>query len=230
MSKKLGLILSVLTVLIVFSYIYLAFGDFFFQEGITGFQIMGSRLVIISRNESICDMTLESGWNLVSFPCIFHDTDVDLFLTGLNNSYQSIRYYTPVDVSDPWKSYNPHLPNWTIQEIKEVSRKEGYWIYVDEITEVYINNSLASPTLTYLSPGWNLIGYPSKVEKGINETFDTLIPNFDYVYLYNASDPLDKWREYTWNSSLPSEQDLNYTVYYYGYWIYMINPDTFVIS
>ena len=51
-----------------------------------------------------------------------------------------------------------------------------------------------------------------------------------YFYLYNASDPTDKYKQYTWNGSLPSPQDLNSTVPYYGYWVYMYSPNTWVIT
>jgi len=229
MSKRLAFTLSVLTIFIMASFIYFNF-DELKKSGITGYQVMSTRLVIISENATTCDTTFEAGWNLISFPCVSGDTNIELFLASLNNSYQSIRYYTPLDIDDPWKSYNPSLPSWAIQDLSLISRRDGYWMYFENQTYVYINNSLATPTLTSLTPGWNLIGYPSRTIRTVNETFYQLIPNYDYVHMYNASDQVDKWKEYTWNTSLPSAQDLNYTLYYYGYWIYVISPDTLLLN
>ena len=79
-----------------------------------------------------------------------------------------------------------------------------------------------------IKTGWNLIGYPSFTMKKVNDTFNDIIPNFDYVYLYNASEP--DWKMWTWNNSLSSDQDLNYTVPNYGYWVYITADDTLVIT
>ncbi len=230
MKDKLSITLSVFTVLIILFYIAFTFGNTLIRAGITGYQVMSTRLVIISREEIACNMTLEPGWNLVSFPCISDDIDKDILLNPLNRSYDSIKTYFPTDLNDPWKSYNPNLPNWTIQDLSLLTRRDGYWIYVPNETELYLNNSLATPTLIDVYPGWNLLGYPSRTPRHLNETFDQLIPNFDYIYMYNATDMTDPWKEYTWNSSLPSNQDLNYTSMYYGYWVYMLNTDTLVIN
>jgi hypothetical protein len=231
MTKRQAIALSILTVLIMFSYVYLNFNEITGKPSITGYGLISTRLVIISENETFCNMTFEQGWNLVSFPCISDDVSIDIFLADLNNRYQSIRYYTPADASDPWKTYNPNLPSWVVHDLTDLSRKEGYWIYLDTVTDFYINNTLATPSLMNLIPGWNLVGYPSRTVRKINDTFGQIIPNFHYVYLYNASDTGDQWKQWTWNTTLyPSNQDLNYTVSYYGYWIYMSNPDTLIIS
>jgi hypothetical protein len=228
--KKLDAILSLGVVLIIFTYAAISFGIPFLDSGITGHQVASTRLVIITREQTYCNMTLEPGWNLISFPCISDDLGINEFFLGYNETFDTLRYYTPSDALDPWKSYNPNLPSWAVQDLSSLSREGGYWIYLENTTNYYINRTLTIPSIIPLQEGWNLIGYPSRTEKPINDTFDQIIPDFDYVYLYNASDQIDKWKEYTWNSTLAGVQDLNHSVMYYGYWVYMLESDDLVIS
>jgi hypothetical protein len=228
--KKLDALLSMGVVLIIFIYASISFGIPFLDSGITGHQVMSTRLVIIAKEESFCNITLQPGWNLVSFPCLSENLGLNDFFGVYNKSYDNLRTYVASDAQDPWKSYNPTLPPWTVQDLTSVSREGGYWIYLENKTNYYINSTLIIPSIISLQPGWNLIGYPSKTERPINDTFDQMIPNYDYVYLYNASDDLDKWKEHTWNNSLVSNQDLNYSVLYYGYWVYMLEPDELIVN
>ncbi|MEM3373995.1 MAG: hypothetical protein QXE31_02120 [Candidatus Woesearchaeota archaeon] len=208
---------------------YIIFYFNYGYKGITGFQILGTRLIILTKVGNFCNLTLEKGWNLISFNCLGDDMSLNLFF-GENKSFETLIAYDPNDLNDPWKSYNPNLPNWTVQDLRFISRREGYWLYVENKTQLEINGSLATPTLIRLVPGWNLIGFPSLNNKAFNETFERLIPNFDYVYMYNASEGLEKWKEYTWNTSLPSKNNFNYTYVNYGYWIFMINSQEFIIN
>ena len=226
--KKLSITLSALTILIMFSYVFLNFSDIITNPSVTGKPIVNTTLYVYTFNESICNQRFEDGWNLVSFPCLANDLPTDLVFQDLNVSF-NLRTYIASDSVDPWKGYNPSLPSWVINDLSDVSRESGYWVYVTNTTLFVFNNSLRTPTSIALVPGWNLVGYPSRSDQDMDSTFNQLIPNFDYVYLYNASDT-DKWKEYTWNSSLPSNQDLNYTVRYYGYWIFMLNADTLLIA
>lgn len=201
-----------------------------YPKGITGFQIVGTRLIITSTVQSFCNLSLSQGWNLISFSCLGDDTNIKLFFnnaTFINDSFKAIFSYDVNDVNDPWKSYNPYLPNWTIQDLSYISRRRGYWIYFENQSNLIINGSLKTPTLIYLKKGWNLLGYPSLTNKPINETYDRLKPDYDYIYMYNSSN--NEWKQYTWNTSKPSLQNLNYTIINFGYWIYILNDSSIII-
>src|SRR4030042_4045304 len=161
MNKKLILLLSGFVIFIIITYGILTFGGLL-KGGITGYQILSTRLVILVENPNECNITMESGWNLVSFPCITTDTGLTLFLLNISNNYDSIKFYDPNSPVDPWKSYSPNLPSWVIQDLSTISRRNGYWIYIENKTKFYLNNSLVTPTLFTLIPGWNLISYPSQ--------------------------------------------------------------------
>ncbi|MBN2367454.1 hypothetical protein JXC34_00420 [Candidatus Woesearchaeota archaeon] len=250
MNKKISFSLSALVIIMLASFVFLNY-DEIISGGISG-EVTSTRLVIISEANVSCNTTFVQGWNLVSFPCISDDLEVSLVMdclyvmenvtvevNGTNGTnyttelqpvtvtYDSVKWYDPSTPDDPWRSYNPDLPTWAIQDLSMISRRYGYWIYVDENASFYLENPLASPTLTSLDPGWNLLGYPNQTMTPINYTYGELIPNFDYVYMYNASEA--DWKQWTWNTGWPSDQDLNYSYPYYGYWIYMFTNDLITI-
>jgi hypothetical protein len=191
---------------------------------ITGLPVLSTRVVILTTQGSNCNMTFFQGWNLVSFACIPGSQEMDFF----NITYESIRSYDASDASDPWKSYNPSLPSYVVHDLTSLSRAKGYWVQVPNTTVFFKNSTLVKPTFIALKRGWNLLGLPNQTISDTYNTFETLIPGLDYIYIYNASD--SDWKEWTWNTSLPSDQDLNRSPYGYGYWIYMLNETTFTIQ
>lgn len=221
-TKKLGFAVLILIILFIGSYIILNFEEISNSRFFTGFSILGTRLLITETFVSSCNISFEQGWNLVSFYCLSSDVNKELFFENISFNYTSIRMYDASDKSDPWKTYNPSLPNWTVQDDMRISREKGYWIYVESNKTFFKEGDLKSPTLINLEQGWNLIGFPSINKKDINETFGDLIPRFDYVYMYNSSNL--SWNHWTWNTSLTSDQDLEITYPGYGYWIYMLEP------
>jgi hypothetical protein len=226
--KKLTILLSVLTVVMVFSYLVIEYNAIIGRPTVTGKPILSTQLVIVEGVNITCNTTFYQGWNLVSFPCLDNAKQTKLVLGYINNSYDSVFEYIAADSSDPWKSYNPELPSWVIQDLSLISKSRGYWINMDTTEQFYYDHELTIPTMINLEQGWNLIGYPSRNINRTNVTFASLIPDYTYVYAYNASD--SDWKQFAWNTSLPSQQDLNYTVPYLGYWIYMLNSSTLVIS
>lgn len=215
---KKALILILASLIIISSFLFVIY-----KPAFTGKAIVGTTLVITLTSQSFCNISLSPGWNLVSFPCISSDADEAEFLG--NFTFSDIRTYDASDAADPWKSYNPSLPSYVIHDLETVSRAKGYWIYVANESEFIKNGTLARPTFIALERGWNLIGMPNLTTMDTYNAFEELIPQFDYVYLFNASE--NDWKEWTWNSSLASSQDLNKTTYNFGYWIYMLNESTY---
>jgi len=218
--KKTTIAVSLLILVMVSSIIIVNFNEIVEFASITGWQVMSTRLVIVTAESSNCNITFYNGWNLVSFPCINSPISITNFFTNYSE-LESVRYYDAADPNDPWKSYNPNLPSWVVHDLSSFSRTKGYLVDVNNDSGFYIENDLGRPTIVPLSTGWNMIGYPAKDIRQINDTFDTLIPDYDYVLLYNASE--SDWKEYTWNTSLPSDQDLNETHPEYGYWVFALD-------
>jgi hypothetical protein len=219
------LILGLAAVLIVLGLFYA-----FTEPSITGMQVMSTRLLIVERVTSMCNISLVEGWNMVSFYCMGLDLPVEELLMNMEGEYESIRTYDASDALDPWKSYNPDLPSWAVQDLPYVARSDGYWILVGEDQRFVRAGNLYTPTIIDLHTGWNLIGYPSTNVSLVNDTFNTTVPLFDYVESFNSSDYSDPWKEWTWNSSLVSDQDLNYTVPGSGFWIFMLENSSVRIT
>ena len=227
------LILATLLIMFTVSFSFVLYG--IIEPKITGKALVGTTLVITDVNDLDCDIDFEPGWNLVSFPCMREDYGMEFFFnyslndTNTSTFFETIKHYYVTDPSDPWKSYKHNLPNWTVQDDIIITRSKGYWIYVENTSNFFFDGSLRTPTFIDLKVGWNLIGYPRISPNTMNGTFGELIPDFDFVEIYKVTDTSDPWKQWTWNSSLTSNQDVNYTNLFLGYWIFMHDNLTLTI-
>lgn len=152
-----------------------------------------ARAYIIPLPPENCSIDLREGWNFVSFYCEIGDFPINETLIDENNntiSYSKIFAYDSTKVNDPWISYNPSLPNYTTQQLDEISREHGYWIYMNT-SDTYSKEGLNfDETPITLTQGWNLIGYPTKNSKNITEVFSTITDYYNrtesYQYLGNV--------------------------------------------
>ena len=193
---------------------------------ISGAATVDTRAVIIVRMPYLCSIPLQSGPNLVSIPCITFAMNTSDALESIAGSYSSVHGYVD-DPADPWKSYNPSLPNWTIQDLTLMDRKTGYWIYVPENTTYTLVGNLSKPNVIELVPGWNLLGYPTNESMDAGTSFTSLLPASIYATVYNASDAADHWKKYEPGAL---DNDLTITDTYLGYWIYTNESNEWVIE
>ena len=134
--KKETIAMSLLVLVMMTSIVIFNFNEIVEFASITGWQVMSTRLVILSVENTSCNMSFYDGWNFVSFPCISDPVDIDTFFNAFP-TYEYVRHYDADSSSDPWKSYNPSLPSWAVQDLSEFSRAEGYWISVDNDSRFY---------------------------------------------------------------------------------------------
>ena len=169
-----------------------------------------------------CSFTLYQGLNLVSFFCIstMHPTtDVVGSLLALEGVFEYQE-----NNSDPWKTYNPNLPSFVIQDLAYMSRIEGYWIRMQSNENFLLEGGLNRPTNIYLTSGWNLAGYPTNETKGVNQSFSSISGNFTEVRTYNTS--LGIFINY-----VPGVGGaLNETQPYQGYWINATVNEVWVVD
>lgn len=224
-------VMPILTLLILCGLIFFISPEFTdIRNKLTGFQTINTTAIVLIPIPDECNTTYEAGWNLISVACTTQtNTSINYIMDSIDGEYQSIHSYAGDLSSDSWKVYNPNLPSWVVQDLSDIDRKQGYWIYMYNQSNYYLQADIITPNLISLSTGWNLVGYPSLTSQAIETSTSGLEPNFEYFYLYNATDTSDYYKQYTWNTSLPSPQDLNRTVPHYGYWVYMYSPDTWVI-
>jgi hypothetical protein len=182
-----------------------------YNNSITGQEVI-SRVEISNVVPINCDFNMTSGWNYVSFHCLASSVPRDEALLRINSSYDKIFSYNAFDTTDPWKSYNPDLPSWAIQQLNYMGRPTGYIILINNNTNYNYSGYVRSTTIQ-LRPGWNFVGYPSSLNQSINDSLDgilyTMVLTYDdgnlLVYLPNSTNnnltTFEPYKAYWINSS-----------------------------
>jgi len=152
-------------------------------ENVTGEVLTTVR--IIETRSAYCNFTLEAGLNLVSFFCIRNGAHRDEVIENITNLESIFEYQE--NAQDRWKSYNPSLPWFVIQDLELMHRTEGYWIRMRAREDFLTEGGLRLINYVNLVPGWNLAGYPTNKTKSVNESFASIEGNFTEVRAYNAS-------------------------------------------
>ncbi|MBN2052959.1 hypothetical protein JW756_05625 [Candidatus Woesearchaeota archaeon] len=169
-----------------------------------------------------CNFTLSQGLNLVSFFCIPNMMPRDFMIENITNLEFIFEYQEGSD--DKWKSYNPALPSFVIQDLNTLSRTEGYWISVSSVEDFFLAGGLRLPTSIDLQSGWNLAGYPTNEIKSVNDSFASIDGNFTEVRTY-------KTLSGSFISYVPGVGGaLNQTEPYYGYWINATTNEVWVVD
>lgn len=151
-----------------------------FDNSITG-QDISTRVEILSVLPNNCSFNMAAGWNYVSFHCIANSESRSDVLSSVNSSVEKIFTYTAQDTSDPWKSYNPSLPNWTVQQLNYMGRTQGYIILMSTDAS-YFYEGFDRSSVIPLRSGWNLVGYPDDVNQSINDSLSGLLYNAVITY------------------------------------------------
>ncbi len=151
-----------------------------YNNSITGKDVF-TKVEIANVIPSNCSFNLTPGWNYVSFQCIASSASREEVLGSIDGSYSRIFTYNAFDTSDPWKSYNPGLPNWTVQQLNYMGRTSGYIILMNEDAE-YIYAGYKRSSIVQLRPGWNLVGYPDNESVPINDSLVGLLYNRVLTY------------------------------------------------
>jgi hypothetical protein len=155
---------------------------------------------------------LYSGLNLVSFFCIPTQTPISQVVGGISSNLEFVFEYQE-EGSDAWKTYNPSLPSFVIQDLQYMGRTRGYWIKMRGTQNFSLEGGLRIPNSIILAPGWNLVGYPTNKTKLVNESFASIEGNFTEVRAYNPFTG-------SFISYVPGVGGaLNQTEPYNGYWI-----------
>jgi hypothetical protein len=78
-----------------------------------------------------------------------------------------------------------------------------------------------------LTNGWNLVGYPSFVEKSIDNVFSDM-PSFDAAQCYNSSDINDHWKHHKEQKQFGN--DLFKMKPGFGYWVYVTSDSDWYVD
>ncbi len=221
-------IISITSILLILS---IATFSFYIAEDlpniITGRTI--TQAYIIETPPGNCTINLTEGPNLASFYCETGQLPIEEALTGQNNTklnYTAIFRYNPGDEENPWSSYNPHLPNWTEQDLNNLNRRHGYWIIMEEPGMYFREGYHFTQTNIVLREGWNLIGYPTQDERDIEEALSQINHTYTRVEAYT-----DINGEKGWVFHVPGEPgDLETMNPGLGYWVYVEEDTSWMVN
>ncbi|MFH1849937.1 MAG: hypothetical protein ABH879_07195 [archaeon] len=163
-----------------------------------------------------CSVDMITGWNLVSMPCKVKSKGFDTVLAGISADLGSIHTYYAPDAADPWKSYNPGLPGWVLQDLSEIDEKKGYWINMKAPNTFALNGTVNVPNSIFLNRGWNLVAYRGNRSLEAGFALSSIGGALSAAYAYDASDTADRWKEYVPGSDT---NDLDIIYLGKGYWI-----------
>jgi hypothetical protein len=178
---------------------------------ITGKATIPTYVNILPSQESVCSFSLTEGWHIISFYCIGMYMQRDAVMSSISGSYEKMFYYVPSDSADKWKSYNPSLPSWTVQQLSYMDRLTGYWIYINSSCNYLYEGAIRDSQIP-LIPGWNLVSYPSPNSSSVNDSLQSVL----YTHIKSYDSVTDDFLIYVRGGS---SNTLNILEPYKGYWI-----------
>jgi hypothetical protein len=102
----------------------------------------------------------------------------------------------------------------------------GFWIHMTTADTLDVVGSVPTTTDIDLYPtgaGWNLVGYPSAVNRDLPGVLEDhgVGTDFSLIYAYHANDPSDVWK--LWDRAAPGNppSDLTHLSPGWGYWVKM---------
>jgi uncharacterized repeat protein (TIGR01451 family) len=119
---------------------------------------------------------LVQGWNLVSFPYLVSDTDIDVVLSSISGEYDEVQSFDSFDSEDPWKNLYVSKPQG-MNDLSDLSNEMGFWIHIPDSNGADLVIDGDAPTLPQniqLKKGWNLVGFPSSSGQQRNAALNNL--------------------------------------------------------
>ena len=128
--------------------------------------------------ELVFEYNINQGANLISFPLISNNYNIEYFFSSSNSSLFS--NYTINDkieslISEGELAFYDN-GNW-IGSLDEIDTKKGYWLISEQDFSFVIISEGNSENLYYMHPGSNLISYPFNEEKPYYEAIPFLSDN-----------------------------------------------------
>ncbi len=125
----------------------------------------------MSANYTFCFTTpfsipLQLGWNLISVPLVQANTTIQSVLSSIDGKWDVVQYYDATDAMDHWKTYATFKPP-PLNDFQAINHTIAFWIRTTEACNLSVNGTVPGLTNIPLKAGWNLVGYPSFVEKSI---------------------------------------------------------------
>ena len=173
-------------------------------------------------------VTLQPGWNLVSFnlsPVSDAITDV---LSSLTGYYDLV--YAWDGASQQWFKYDD-VP-MSGDSLLQLNERQGFWLHVTgtQTRILTIYGRVPETTNLALATGWNLVGYPSSVARALPDALSGhgVGTDFSLVYAYHADVLTDPWKLF--DRAATYSNDLMELSPGWGYWIQTTAANTWHVE
>ena len=136
--------------------------------------------------ETEVNISIYSGWNLISMPTQLPNTSVKEVLKDIDGKYIGVFLYNASDPGDKWKVYDPARPSF-LNTLDEIPVQNGFWLEATANTSLFVNETPVNETLFSIVSGWNLVSYltyDSIISRGVFQNVNT---SYNLVYAYDAS-------------------------------------------
>ncbi len=155
------------------------------------------------------NLSLNNSWNLVSFPLELENDSIESVLGPI------MEHVIVVNSFDGGaKTYDPEMPGFS--DLQKIDYLHGYWIKVNESTNLTVNGTIPANKTINLSQGWNLISYLCDSPRDVEDVFAGIM---DKVIVINGFENGAK----TYDPELPMFSDLKVMKPNLGYWVKMDN-------
>jgi hypothetical protein len=162
------------------------------------------------------DISLNTGWNLISLPLIPENDNIENVLAGLDVDIANVEVVWAYDAAtENWLVYTPGPAPDTLTTMED---GRGYWIRMLTPATLTVEGSVmpelgATPPTYDVAAGWNLIGFKSTVPR----TADEYLEGVTWVSLWGYDAP-DYFSVSGTENMVPG----------FGYWLYASEAGTIV--
>ncbi|MBA3045740.1 MAG: right-handed parallel beta-helix repeat-containing protein [Candidatus Thermoplasmatota archaeon] len=113
---------------------------------------------------TVFNISLTTGWNLLSIPLDMADTSVESVLSSITGNWDVVKFYDSTDRT--WKTYRVGA---TTNNLVNIDRTMGVWTHATANCTLTTMGQWAASTQIILKAGWNLVGYSSETEMTVGD-------------------------------------------------------------
>ena len=172
-------------------------------------------------------ISLQPGWNLVSFNLIPVDSSITAVLASIDGHYTLVEAWS----DGAWLVYDPN-PLF-VDTLTALHESMGFWIYMTVADTLDVSGTAPEQTSIELQTGWNLVAFPSSATSlalpGALTSNGVPSGALVRVYAFNSTNTADPWKIYD-PAAPPYANDLAALQPGWGYWIYVSADCTWQIS
>lgn len=182
-------------------------------------------LLLEAAGGTVFTRTLQAGWNLVSVPLAPASTAIGDVLRSIAGAYEVVMTYDAVSRTWPW--YDPVRP--TEGPLQSLDEGTPVWIRMTAPAVLSVQGMEPASTAQLLSPGWNLIAFPSSTALDVNAALSSVGGHWVALWGHEDGTSPSQWRYHAYDSA-PYAQTLSQCEPGHAYWLRVRDACTLTIT